>query len=178
MSLRIVLIWTCLLAFPGMPASAAESGPHPDFPELQVLHRFVGNWSGEDSQGETSQSTTSWTLEGRFVKQEYKSTDGSSGLIMRGHAPSLGKYVMTLFDTNGTALMLTGDWDPARKRLTCQGDLGNGVNITVVSEFPDDETEKWMIAVRQGGNVVGEVSGTNRKKKDQDSKKPTVPAVD
>ncbi len=163
---RITFVVSCLMMAHAAHVYGDEKGPHPDVPELKELGRLVGNWTGEAANGTSSKSTIVWTLGGRFVKQEYTSSDGSSGMIMRGFSPSLGKYVMTLFDTNGSALMLTGDWNAANKSLTCSGDLGNGVNIAVRSEFPDDDTETWTITVKQGGSIAGELTGTNRRIRD------------
>ena len=138
-------------------------GPASDVPELMVLKQFVGNWEGKDPDGQKTVSETEWTLNGRFIKQEYSTGEKTKGMIMRGYSLNENKYVMTIFDSSGTAITMSGVWNPETKTLTCSGDLADGIKMTVKSSFPNPDIEAYKIIVTVDGDVVNEFTGENHR---------------
>lgn len=142
-------------------------GPAPDVPELKVLDQFVGRWEAIDPDGQKMVSETEWTLNGRFVKQNYSDGDDTEGMIMRGYSPSLEKYTMTIFDSNATAVMLLGDWNAESKTLPCVGQLGNGVVMIATQSFPNPDTEAYSFTIKLDDQVLNEFQGENRRIKNE-----------
>lgn len=160
--LSLPIFSLCLLL---QSQSLFAEGPASDVPELKVLDQFVGKWEGTGQDGQKSVSENEWTLNGRFIKQEYTTGEKTKGMIMRGYSPGLKKYVMTVFDSTGTALMMLGDLNEETKTLTCSGDLDNGVKLTFTSTFPNSDTEAYTITVTVNGDVVNEFKGENHRVK-------------
>ncbi len=154
------LLFACSTSFPTWAQEA--SGPAPNIPELKVLNRFTGKWEGQDESGRpTTTATCQWVLGGRFVRQNYQTSNGVEGMIMRGYDPNGRRYVMTMFDSSGTALMLVGQWNEAAKALEMKAPLQDAT-IVVTMTFPDDDTEMWKIATTDAqGNEVTSVGGKN-----------------
>ncbi|MDC0262003.1 DUF1579 domain-containing protein [Planctomycetaceae bacterium] len=130
-------------------------------PEQEVLGRYVGEWDGVD-QGEkfTFDSHTTWKLNGQIIEQKQVFQDGEESLILRGYDKQSKKYFLSLHDSRGIHLMLTGAWNEATKTFTYTGHSGE-MAVTVKSTFRNDFTEDWTITLVLVGGAVTELRGTN-----------------
>src|SRR6185295_15775653 len=80
----LVILFSALLSIPTNLLLAADAPPKP--PELKVLDRLVGEWTTQstvtvaDARPQnvktTGTSSRKWALDGRFVEESLKSSDG------------------------------------------------------------------------------------------------------
>ena len=158
---------TAFLAFGLMivtSQSGMSAGPNTKVEELKPLDRYAGKWTGTvEGLNATSEATTEWILDGRFLQQKYSSSDGRSGLIVRGYDTTAHNYVMTIFDSTGVTMLLRGTWNEAQQSLIMTGTVGeNTVNMT--SSFPDENTENWEFRIESpSGDDAGTLRGTNKR---------------
>lgn len=116
-------------------------------PNHEVLKPMVGVWDakatfwmapGAPPSQSSGLMTNTMTLDGRFVRQEYKSSDmmGMSfqGLGYFGYDNIKKQYVGTWMDSMGTGIMVSyGTYDPATKTFTSFGEYqdptANGATV-------------------------------------------------
>jgi|GEM_PF-1697949 hypothetical protein len=130
-------------------------------PEQKILGRFVGEWDGVDQDQKFAfDVSSSWKLNGQIIEQKQVFRDGAESLILRGYDKQSKKYFLSLHDSRGIHLMLTGDWNEETKTFTFTGHSGE-MAVTVKSTFRNDATEDWTITLVLVGGDVTELRGTN-----------------
>jgi hypothetical protein len=145
-------------------APAAEGRPDPRISELKVLDQFAGAWTGtQPGTRRKASSNSQWILDGRVLQTNSTLTDGREMLVLRTYDPALRKYVVTIWDSRGMAVILSGDWDPEQKTLTATADAGRS-RIRAVWKLIDEDTEQWQIVFADlNGKPLRQLSGTNRR---------------
>lgn len=143
---------------------AAENRPDARIKQLQVLDQFAGSWTGTQPGTQRKvQVESEWILAGRVLQTKMKLTDGRELLILRTFDPGLKKYVSTIWDSQGMAVILSGDWDPNEKTLTVSADAGR-TQIRAAWQLVDEQTEQWQIILADpSGKPRKTTAGTNRR---------------
>lgn len=144
--------------------TAADTRPDLRVKELKILDQFAGTWTGSQPGTKRKvQVTSEWILAGRVLKTDMKLTDGREMLVLRTYDPGLRKYVVSIWDSRGMAVILSGDWDAKQKTLTASAEAGRQ-KIRAVWQLIDDETEQWEITFADfNGKPLRQTTGTNRR---------------
>jgi hypothetical protein len=155
--------------------SAQEAPPKHD--SLKVLERFAGTWEQQialkqgpwapEAKSGTGTMTAKWTLDGRFMEIRSKSQlDGTEGLSVMGHDMTADALRGWFFHSHGFTHVSTGTWDEKTKTLTWAADMGNGMKMTSVDKFTDDDHFEWQFQIKDGqGQVMFEMSGKATRQK-------------
>lgn len=157
MTIRITLgtILVCLASCSLTGEAYAENPP-----ELQVLDQYLGEWKGTiNDQDGTSTNEMTWILNGQVLQQKYQYSDGAEGLILRGYDKLAGHYFITLFDSRGINLFLTGSWNEPTKTFEYTGNSGDNA-VTIKSTFRNPQTADWTITLLSSNGDVTEIRGT------------------
>lgn len=156
---HIVLAVVCLQS-----VAVAQNGPDRRISQLQVLDQFAGAWTGtQPGTKRKVQVQSEWILAGRVLQTKLQLTDGREMLILRTYDPGLKKYVATIWDSQGMAVILSGDWNPQEKTLSVSADAGN-LQIRADWQLEDENTEQWQIVfANAGGRQQRKTAGTNRR---------------
>jgi hypothetical protein len=158
-------VWLVALALLCLPSVIeAQNGPDRRIRELQVLDQFAGTWTGtQPGTKRKVQVESEWILGGRVLQTKLNLTDGREMLILRTYDPGLKKYVASVWDSQGMAVILSGDWDPQEKTLSVTADAGN-LQVRADWQLEDDDTEQWQIVfANAGGRQQRKTAGTNRR---------------
>lgn len=158
-------VWLIVLALVSLQAVAvAQNGPDRRIRELQVLDQFAGSWTGSQPGTKRKvQVESEWILSGRVLQTKLNLTDGREMLILRTYDPGLKKYVATIWDSQGMAVILSGDWNPQEKTLSVTADAGRS-QIRADWQLEDEHTEQWQIVfANAGGRQQRKTAGTNRR---------------
>jgi hypothetical protein len=130
---------------------------HDDSPPWKrPLGRYVGSWQGEvrvdgatvEAHHYTQSNTFAWTLEGRFLEERGKGTDGSSFIGLWTFDARAGRYHAHYFVApTGDILVITHDWNEQTKTFTGGADLGGGVKLLAEDRFIDADTYEWSATI-------------------------------
>ena len=155
---------------------AADDGPSDKVPELKALDSYVGSWDVEiTSKGlpfTKGQSSTNWTLDGRFVQQTggLQAKDGSTVVkvtTLMTYDPAKKAYRSWTFLSDGSTSESEGIWNAKDRVMTSVGRKDeNGGFSTTTADFSETGSEKWKIVYTdRTGKVVSEMSGKNTRQK-------------
>jgi len=169
-----VLVAFSLCGFGRVYGEAPPAPPKPQ--ELRVLERLVGNWDGAgattvlDSQPVklpyTGARTRQWILDGRFIEETGKDTDGNEVRVLFTFDAQTRQFRMWYFDARGTNTDALGTWDEASQTLATTKDLGNGLTQSGKIHFIDANSHEWTSAVKDAaGKVLWEGGGKLTRKK-------------
>jgi hypothetical protein len=147
--------------------------PSPEIPELQVLHRYAGEWEDEivGKPGVKRTEAGEWILDGRFLRQTW-TTDASegspkaSGWTLMTYDVEKHVYRSWSFLATGSVIENEGVWDDATQTLTW-GHRLPGTEETVITKasFVDEATQTWSIVKTDAhGKVVREVVGRSNRR--------------
>jgi hypothetical protein len=139
-------------------------------PELQVLHRFVGQWHGKgtitnaDGEEKTVEddATMKWVLGGSYVEDRI----GDTLVGFWTYEPTTKVYRCWYF-TRGSRkpFDFTLKWNAEAASFSGKGDLDNGVTMTTNHKFiGDDKFEFSVIAKNVSGDVVFKQNGVKTRK--------------
>ena len=147
-------------------SEGAETGPHPRVKELKVLDQLAGSWTGtQPGSRRRTQTDSEWILSGRVLQTTSRLSDGNELLILRSYDTSMRKFVVSIWDARGMAVILPGTWDVDERTLTATTPAGEST-VSYVSQLTDDDTEKWQIQFTDArGKVLRKLSGINRRNK-------------
>ena len=150
----------------GPTSFAADSGPHPRVKELRILDQLAGSWTGTQPGSRRRTKTESeWILDGRVLQTTSRLSDGNELLILRSYDTSMRKFVVSVWDARGMAVIVPGTWSAAERTLTATTQAGDST-VSFVSQMTDDDTEKWQIQFTDArGKLLRNLSGTNRRSK-------------
>jgi hypothetical protein len=156
---HIVLAMLCLQSI-----AVAQNGPDRRISQLQVLDQFAGTWTGtQPGTKRKVQAQSEWILGGRVLQTKLQLTDGREMLILRTYDPGLKKYVATIWDSQGMAMILSGDWNPQEKSLSVATEAGN-LRIRADWKLEDENTEHWQVVFADAnGKELRKTTGTNRR---------------
>jgi hypothetical protein len=174
---------SCLTAALLTLAPAADpAGPAPDVPELKALSHWAGQWSTKmtvkpnrdlpNGAGGTGTAVGEWVHAGRFLRQTWSldSTTGlpkMSGSTMMTYDPQRKAYRSWSFFSTGAVSEATGTWDANTRTMTWTARDGDLTTVTTAAFTADGRNETWSIVTKdRAGNVVGDTSGTNTRKKE------------
>lgn len=148
----------------GFVAHAAETQPDPRIKELKILDQFAGEWTGtQPGTKRKVHAQSEWILAGRVLQTKVKLTDGNELLILRSYDPGLKKYIATIWDSRGMAVILSGDWNSQEKTMTVTAEAGR-LKIRADWQLTDDDTEQWQILFADhNGKPQRKLAGTNRR---------------
>ena len=143
--------------------------------ELRVLDKYIGTWdvvagSPEDPAAQGTY-TAKWVLDGRFVHTTgtLETADGSNDfklISLMTYDPNAKKYRVWNFMSNGLTSEAEATWDANTQTMTRVTRYGE-VTQTAESDFSQDGVEKWtMVAADSDQNVVSEMKGTNKRRKE------------
>ncbi len=136
-------------------AEAADASP-----EQKVLDRELGKWhqtytffkaewTPKQTQ-ETGTASITRILNGRFVEEKLKPSDGSSTqLILKTYDAQRKCYRRWDFHSNGTATESTGKWDADAKCMTWSGSAGNGLTTTTTDRYVDANTIQSSVVIKE-----------------------------
>jgi hypothetical protein len=154
-------------------SSAAEpTAPKP--PELKVLERLVGTWNSESVSRVAVWTpvearakgvlTREWVLDGRFVQEKSKQSDGDA-IVMFSFDAEKKVYRWWLFNSHGHSMETQGQWDETTHTFMFTSDVGGLKNSSTI-RFIDEDTHKWTAVVKDAQGKVfydGEGKCTRRK---------------
>ena len=153
------------------PAIATEPAakPAPDVPELQLLAKYVGRWTGElirqgEDQRRRTRATTDWAVGGRYLRTEY-SGDGLQGMIITTYDARGKEFRRWQFDAGGDVTEYTGRFDKESDTFRFEHhNQEQGYRIVTESRFDEQQVEQWRMVVKdRDGQVLQEYRGTNRR---------------
>lgn len=154
----------CLLAgaLPQLVVADDDAGgPAADRPELQVLDRLRGEWTGTldgDTSGKQLKLNHRWILSGQTLESKL-TFDGTEILMLRTYDAVSAKYVVTCFTNDGTVLLMQGEWDESQQQLSASTRRG-GDPVSLTTQFVDETTVRWTLT---SGTIT--LSGINRRLK-------------
>lgn len=160
---RLGLMALCLLVL-GESLGAEDLRPDARIRELQILDRFAGSWTGTQPGSKRKVHVESeWILKGRTLQTKATLADGRELLILRTYDPVLKKFIATLWDSNGMAAIVSGDWDTEHTTLTTSAEAGN-MQIRAEWQLVDEDTEQWQVVFADSsGKPQRQFGGTNRR---------------
>lgn len=143
---------------------AADTRPDRRIKQLQILDQFAGSWTGTQPRTRRKvQVESEWILAGRVLQTKMNLADGREMLILRTYDPGLKKYVATIWDSQGMAVILSGDWDDGEKTLSMSAEAGRS-QIKAEWQLEDEQTEHWQIVFADpSGKPQRQSTGTNRR---------------
>jgi hypothetical protein len=137
---------------------------HDDFsPSKDPLNRFVGSWQGEvrvdgttlEPQRYTQSNTFAWALEGRFLEERGRGTNGSSFIGLWSFDARAGGYRAYYFlAPTGDVVAITHQWDDRTKTFSGAADLGGGVRLLAEDRFIDRDTYEWATTVTDPAGTI------------------------
>ncbi len=144
----------------------AEGIP-PKPPELKILERYLGNWNTETVKNvaewnpkevrTTATVTNQWELDGRFMQQRGKESNGAEHIQVRGYDPLKKQFRLWHFDSQGSTVYANGTWSEVAKTMTWKADLGNGFTGTNTVRIIASDTIEWrVVAPRWQKRSAGE----------------------
>lgn len=150
-----------------MSVGRADEGtavePAANVPQLQLLDRLRGEWTGTIGNGDAEMKLSSrWILEGQVLETKIEVGLGMRVLLLRTYDAENEKYVATYMDTEGSVVLMQGAWDENQQTLSTSGQRGAEV-ITLSTRFVDEQTAQWSITQSRGGAEVSQIGGTNRR---------------
>jgi len=168
-----------LLLVPGAFRAIADQPKKSDEKpaELKILERFVGTWKDEavykpsvstpKERRETSTSRYEWSLNGWFLVERGKTTDGDEDLQILTFDPKKRAYRRWYFDSDGNIRESSGKWDDKSSTFTWTGSLDEeGTTVVSVWKFTDKDTLDWTWTSKdKEGKVVGRIEGKSVRQK-------------
>lgn len=144
--------------------------------ELKVLERLIGTWKDEivykpsptnpKERRETSTSRYEWSLNGWFLVERGKTTDGDEELQIMTFDPKKKAFRRWYFDSDGNTRESTDKWDDKTSTFTWTGSLDEGTTVVSVWKFTDKDTLDWTwTANDKEGKVVGRIEGKSVRQK-------------
>jgi hypothetical protein len=176
-TIRATLTLGLLLGSDTFSALAGEPKKPEDKPaELKLLERFVGTWKDEaiykpsvstpKERRETSTSRYQWSLNGWFLVERGKTTDGDEDLQILTFDPKKKAYRRWYFDSDGNIRESSGKWDDKSSTFTWTGSLDEGATVVSVWKFTDKDTLDWTWTSKdKEGKVVGRIEGKSVRQK-------------
>ena len=142
--------------------AVAEAPPKP--PELKVLDKLIGDWDfkmvskvAEWTPNEvqvTGTLTREWILDGRFVQEKGKQSDGVEALVTFTYDAGRKAYRSWHFSSTGLISQSQGKWDEASESLLFQSDMDNGMTATSTLHIIDNDTHEWTAIVKDKAGKV------------------------
>ena len=127
-------------------------------PAYSVLDRFLGTWDAqvevESADGKKSmqslRNTFAWDLNGRFLKDEGKNSEGSATFLgLWSYNAQAKRYHSWYFQgPGGEVSQMTYAWDEKNQTLTGAGEPGGGMTVEAVDRFIDKDHYDWSIVVK------------------------------
>ena len=140
--------------------SKIEKSDPPLPPELKLLERMIGDWDATSVSkpaewtprelNTTSHVTRTWVLDGSFVQDTSKISDGTESFALTSFDPQMKAYRSWWFNSEGNSSKSTGQWDSASKTISFQSDLGNGITSRSSVRFVDNNNEEWNVVIKDG----------------------------
>ena len=143
---------------------------------MKVLQRMAGKWHEEGvtriAEGRPAETRITYTskfssiLGGHFLLQRASDKDGKVVIVtVRTFDPEQQEYRQWLFDSNGSASELSGQWNDAKNTLTLT-DEGESITGVGTIHFLDDETMEWEFVSKDAqGKVYLHVEGKSTRQK-------------
>jgi hypothetical protein len=168
------LLLTFLLVGVLCVGTRAADGPDKP-PELKVLDRLIGTWESDvvakpakwtPKEVRTKATLTrEWVLKSRFV-QEKGGDAQSPTLCMFSYDVQKKAYRFWMFNSAGSAMELSGQWDEASKSIKWKGEMGNGITSSGPMRFIDADTIHWQLVTRdKAGKMYIHLEGNVTRKK-------------
>jgi hypothetical protein len=144
--------------------------------EMKVLERMVGKWHEEGvmriAEGRRAETHMTYTSEfrsilgGHFILQRASDKDGKVVIMtIRTFDPERQEYRQWLFDSNGSASEVSGQWDESTDTLTFT-DKGQETTGIATIRFPDEETTEWeFVSKDEQGKVYLHTEGKSVRQK-------------
>jgi hypothetical protein len=141
-----------------VPTGPAYSQDPPlDSPEQKVLDKWVGQWkttytvpkaewTPEERTG-SAELTVSRVLGGRFIQEEGRHADGSSGRLMMTYDGVRMGYRSWWFSSQGFTSESKGVWDAKTSTMIWTNEQ-DGFVTTVKSRFTDMDHTDWDVLTK------------------------------
>lgn len=148
----------------------AQASWNKDVPELAVLDRWAGTVASEIEAPfrASGKSTAVWTVDGRFLRQDWtidSSPEGArgSGTALMTYDTNEKAYRSWIFQPDGVVVESKGKWDEAKRTMTWASQpTSEGMTVETTAQFQDDHSERWKIVVKdKQGKRVAETTGRN-----------------
>ncbi|MDP6543379.1 MAG: DUF1579 family protein [Phycisphaerae bacterium] len=164
------------------PKDAPKGKPAERSTEQKVLDLSVGDWKGTATVVKapgnpkavslTGTQSVLRVLGGRFIQENGKASDGGAFLDLRTYDVRRKCYRMWFFHSQGSMTKYTGKWNAKTKTMTWLSDQGNGGTSGFKVQYPDDNTVKWSLVVKDpDGKAVFRMKGKNTRVKKPAKKK-------
>jgi hypothetical protein len=137
------------------------------------LARYVGSWEGEVSaDGATVEphryqqsNTFAWELEGRFLEERGRGTNGSSFIGLWSLDARSGLYRAYYFlAPSGDIVAITHEWNENAQTFSGGADLGGGIRLVAEDRFIDRNTYEWSTTVSDPtGKVLSRLRARERR---------------
>lgn len=171
---NLIIALFALFLIPSSRLRAADAPPKS--PELNVLERFVGDWTTEgtvtvlNAQPQdlktTGTATRKWILDGRLIEESGASSDGTKAKVLFTYDVAKKVYRNWYFSSVGDCFDTSGQWNEATQTFSFRTDLGNGFTQTSTIHFTDADHHEWSSKVTDAaGKVYFEGGGKLKRKK-------------
>jgi hypothetical protein len=145
-------------------------GPAADGPqELRRLEGFIGDWNAEvrdnlaaePAWNRANASHKSWTLGGRFVRDEVRDAEGQITLLgLWTCDANEGTHREWYFFPDGNAVQVKAIWDQASSTMKLDGQWTRGGTLRGTRKLTSADTYSWEVVSQDPtGNVVTNMSG-------------------
>jgi hypothetical protein len=147
----------------------AESTP-PKPPELKILDRYLGTWNTETLKKvaewnpkevrTTGTVTNERVLDGRFVQQQGKESNGAEHIQMKTYDPQRKQFRLWHFDSQASVVNSNGSWNQDAKVMIWKADSAKDITGTNTVRFVGSDTIEWRVMVRNdAGKVFVDMEG-------------------
>lgn len=126
--------------------------------ELKVLERLAGSWTAEATLKraewtpkeirQTSRVERTWVLDGRFLQDRSKTSDGAESFSLLAYDPGLKAFRGWWFDGEGHSNKSKGSWNEAAATLTLVAELDGGLEARSTCRIHDADHHTWQVQVR------------------------------
>lgn len=165
----------CVLTI--LAAGACSAGAPQRAPELDRLEHYLGEWEVTQTVRITEQPevvdvgtlTVEWMLEKQFMRFYIKSNDEKKALSclqIIGFDPLKRVYRLWSYGSDGVTYDADGEWNAQTKRWEWKGKLSNGLDMTNVDGFIDENSFEFVTKVFDpAGKLLAECVGSGKRKK-------------
>jgi hypothetical protein len=171
----------CVFALLAAAFCVAEERPRAA--ELDRLASYIGEWDLTQTVRWKDQPEVvyegvlivEWLLDKQFMRFYLNSKDEKnplSSLQIVGFDAVKRVYRLWSYGSDGVTYDANGEWKAQRKRWEWNGKVSNGLDMTNVDGFIDDDTFEFVTEVfDSAGNRLAECIGRGKRKKKQEPPK-------
>ena len=148
----------CELGWAAAEQPAKAPGPQAGIPELLVLDRYAGSWrfasADPDRPAMTGVARSWWVAGGRVLANEFSTSGGYAGFILRTYDPVEKVYRDWQFGSMGAVQESVGRWEEKTLTFTVETKRPNGMTVVMENKFVDADTVELTHVIRDKAGAI------------------------